>query len=691
MSRSKTILFAGLSVLIAAFPFISAPPIIAVPIFIAWCVFVSAELGGMLAFAGMTLLLTVWYLIFNLVPGSISLATVFISIATLAHALNHSDPSLRQTPLRMTEAWRTRIRSVDPYAAFLFAGVLIGDGILLRTFLVYRTSMALSSPWNVLPVAIFFLFFVTSLILLLLSREKNRSLTIVATSIHIFTALSVASIVYGVGFGFDAFLHRAAEEALFKTGSILPKTPLYTGQYVLVAALGHLTHLPIRLIDIWLVPVMTAIVLPGVYVGEGPRPSLTPPTWLLFPFAALTFTVPYNLTVMYALWLIAGWVNVRADTEVGPYRVAGMIALAVLGVFTHPLLGLPMTIVTGYVMFTARGSTHGSTPTTRTVLTVGTVAAVGLSVPMLMFIYNRLQGVALAATNPFSRLDYFTGLFRDPFPPAYGTLGPYWDLFYNWNFLIPLVFSVAVGIFVYAKGTEDDKQLAKRLAVLVSGIFIVAFLLSTMFTFKDVIVFEQSEYALRLLHAIPLLLSPLAAIVITRRGLSTTNPYTGFFALVLAALAMTASWYFSYPQENPKVQIAGPSVSSADVKAVHRIDEDAKGEPYIVLSNQMTSAAAIQEFSFRDYVQSDAGQILWYAIPTGGPLYEYFSQMTYVQPSRDLAEHAGAFAHVKIVYYLVYRYWPGYDYIANLAGQEADKIIRIDKGDIILFKFNITK
>lgn len=665
--------FWGLSAIVALLPFIPVPAIIAVPLFIAWCILVSVKIGAMPALAGGTLFLTIWYLLFSLSPAVISVVVVLISIATTVKSV--------RSPNVFSGGIDTRI---DLYSGCLFAGVLLGDGIILRTLLIGRTSMALPSPWNVLPVSIFFLFFAASFILLLLSREKNRTLFIIASSIHIFSALSVASIVYAVGFGFDAFLHRAAEDALYKTGLILPKTPLYAGQYVLIASLAHLTHLPLKLIDVWLVPVLSAIALPWAFLNRSsPRLTLAPVFLLLFPFAGLTFTVPYNLTVVYALWSITQWRDIRDNTEPAPYRKAGMILLAILGVFTHPLLGLPMAIATGYVMCTKKSRLH---------LAIACTILIGISVPALMFFYNHLQGVPLATMNPFTRLDYFFGLFRDPFAPAFGPMGHYWDLFYSWDFSLPLLISIITIPLVFFLGEEPDKTCARYLEILTLGIFIIAFLLSTLFVFKDVIVFEQFEYALRLIHVLPLLLSPLAAVLIMRLlEKSKRWQITSLGILALPALAMTASWYFSYPQENPKVQIAGPSVSASDIMAVHKIDEDAKGEPYIVLSNQMTSAAAIEEFGFRDYVESDAGKILWYAIPTGGELYKFYSDMTYWQPRRDVAEEAGAFTHVHLVYYLVYRYWPGYEYIANLAGKDADAIMRINKGDILVFKFTTPK
>ena len=73
------------------------------------------------------------------------------------------------------------------------------------------------------------------------------------------SALSVSAIVYVVGFGFDPFLHRAAEQALVDTGVVEPVRLLYSGQYTLTAALHHLTAWPIKLIDIWMVPIAASV------------------------------------------------------------------------------------------------------------------------------------------------------------------------------------------------------------------------------------------------------------------------------------------------------------------------------------------------------------------------------------------------------------------------------------------------
>jgi hypothetical protein len=72
----------------------------------------------------------------------------------------------------------------------------------------------------------------------------------------------VAAILYKLGFGFDAFVHRATEIWIQNHSFISPKTPYYIGQYSFVVWLSNLTKISIFYIDIYLVPVLAAITLP---------------------------------------------------------------------------------------------------------------------------------------------------------------------------------------------------------------------------------------------------------------------------------------------------------------------------------------------------------------------------------------------------------------------------------------------
>jgi hypothetical protein len=81
----------------------------------------------------------------------------------------------------------------------------------------------------------------------------------------------------------------------------------------------------------------------------------------------------------------------------------------------------------------------------------------------------------------------------------------------------------------------------------------------------------------------------------------------------------------------------------------------------VVLANQAISAAAVREFGFRQYFQSqDAdrpGEHFYYPIPTGQPLYQDFLAMNELDGARGQAEKTMRFADVDTVYYVVTNYW----------------------------------
>lgn len=600
----------------------------------------------------------------------------FVSPSTSASGLRSGNKEEKNEDSRISLLTTTNILS---------AAVVLGDLVLLALLILSRTDAALASPWLVLPFGFFVLFAMTTWSLLLVSFEASRRLFLSLTSLHFFVAFSISAIVYAIGFGFDPFLHRAAEEALAATGAIEPKTILYAGQYTLIAALHLWTGISVHILDVWLLPVLASLTLPilgvigfergwGLSRGESQRASIF---LLTLPFLPLTFTVPYNLTVLYLLWIVLLAPLVR---ERGYAILLALIAL--LALFTHPLLGVPAVIFVVYVVGRAQ---FVSRPRLRMAWDAVSFVAFLSGVPVAMAISNAAKGVPLAATNPLTRLPYFFGLFTDPY--QFGAIPWIWNALYQFRFNVPAVLLIVAVIFLFA-WIKDARKHAVPYLLATLGILGSIFFLSTLFVYKDVIVFEQSEYPLRLLHALFFLLFPLLAVTMARllRKINARILLTSAALFLLATLA-TISLFMSYPQSNIKAQFAGPSVSAADVRAVKWIEDDAKGEPYLVLANQMTSAAAIQTFGFRTYLETDEGPLLWYPIPTGGPLYGFYSDMTYWHPERSVAEGAAQFAHVKRVYFLTYAYWPGFELLSEVARQGADTWYTVPDNAINIYTY----
>ncbi|MCR4312142.1 MAG: hypothetical protein NUV56_02545, partial [Candidatus Uhrbacteria bacterium] len=194
---------------------------------------------------------------------------------------------------------------------------------------------------------------------------------------------------------------------------------------------------------------------------------------------------------------------------------------------------------------------------------------------------------------------------------------------------------------------------------------------------------EQHEFALRLLQSIyivPIALVPLAVAKLANK----------LYAQTIAGVALcffaTASWYFSYPQFNAKFAYYSPSVSQYDVAAVRFMETHSDGSSYLVLSNQMTSAAALQEFGFARYAELSGEEILWYAIPTGGKLYEYYLATISTGDIGRIRELMTR-ANVDRIYLVMYAYWPWSPQLISQLEVQSDHIESINDR-ITIYQFS---
>jgi hypothetical protein len=173
------------------------------------------------------------------------------------------------------------------------------------------------------------------------------------------------------------------------------------------------------------------------------------------------------------------------------------------------------------------------------------------------------------------------------------------------------------------------------------------------------------------------------------RFVAPRRPSLAPLLLVPVAIVATISLYFAYPQSNAKANLSGPSVSAADIEAVHAVDELAGDQPYFVLANQMTSAGALQEFGFARYLPTaGGGQTLWYPLPTGAALYDFYGRMTYGEPTIETMREAATFTGTRRGYFLTYRYWPGFEWLDERARGISDRWYPIGGGAIIVYEFD---
>jgi len=583
---------------------------------------------------------------------------------------------------------------------FFVLATVLGDLFILLACLHARTDVALSSPWLVVSPAIFVLFAATTF-----SGMMSRSR--VATFFHFFTAFSIATVVFKIGFGFDPFVHRAAETALAAAGHIDPKTPLYAGQYTVVAIAHRLLGISVDTLDKWLVPLLASTILPvlgiaGLRDGWGMSDEAARRWIYLFlvaPFAALTFTVPYNLTVVLFLLVLCLWPLLSSDLSPEalakreahegakgdlPRVALGLSLVAVWSVLCHPLLGVPAAIFVAYAILI--GYVRHS------VTNIVTVALLTVSVPALLALNNYRVHAPTVFNNPFSRLDFFWGLFADPFPHPPGIVPAFWTDLYLYHQWLPAILLAATILTVVTaqrcKRISSDRT--NSTSTLFLGLLGSIFLVSTAFVFQDIISYEQSEFALRLVEVLPFVLLPTLGVgaELVWQFVTTRRPSLTPLVLVPVAIAASLALYFSYPQTNPKSDLSGPSVSAADLLAVHAVDDLTDGQPYFVLANQMTSAAALREFGFAHYLSADNRQTLWYPLPTGAALYDFYGQMTYGEPTIEAMRAAATFTGTHRGYFLTYRYWPGFEWLDERARWISDAWYAVDGGAIIIYEFD---
>ncbi len=159
-----------------------------------------------------------------------------------------------------------------------------------------------------------------------------------------------------------------------------------------------------------------------------------------------------------------------------------------------------------------------------------------------------------------------------------------------------------------------------------------------------------------------------------------------YASLIILCLAITAGFYATYPRDDNFVLNRGYNTSQYDFEAVHYIEKHAK-QDFIVLSNQQIAAAAVKEFGFKKYYDSQKGLMFYYPIPTGSPLYQYYLDMVYKKPTKKTMEQAMELAGVEESYFAVNRYWWGFDQIVQWTKLIADDYYVIGNEDVYIFYF----
>jgi hypothetical protein len=585
--------------------------------------------------------------------------------------------------------------------AVWFAAAIVIVGLLATALLVASgmTTEAVRSPWLNIPPAAFLAFGVATLALFaLLWRGNERALTISLTMAALAIFLSVAILVFPLGFGFDPFIHQATEEHIAKFGTITPKPFYYIGQYALVLFAHHAFALPLPLVNTYLVPTLAVLFLPMAWYAaaahllrEKRAAAATLSGLFLIPLSSFILSTPQGLANLWTLLLVLAAVPTLIRDE--KPRVGHLLIPALAAALTHPIAGLPALLFV--ILLASDPARNQGRVLAKIVFWIG--VATGSVLLPLSFVVNSLLstgtlGLNLSFLSNLSNLSNLSLFLQNRFNPLLDFV-----YLYGYNVVAILVLFALVGWWVSRRPMHGTLRTPLLMTCMLAVNWL---LLSTAVDFSFLIDYERQNFADRL---VPLSIFFLVPFMILALGtlwsrLNRAPVSLRLTAIVLLAALATASWYLTYPRHDAYETGRGFNVSRADIDAVHEIETDAAGAPYVVLANQSVSAAAVRELGFVRYY----GELFFYPIPTGGDLYANFLDMN-ERPSRETAAaalelvNARCAAHpactqaeTSLVYYVVNAYWWEAPRLVETAKQNADAWWALDKAAVHVFKYQIS-
>src|SRR3989338_9311187 len=329
-------------------------------LFISYGVVFGWELGGVIVFSEKAILR--WWI------GLWTLLSCLIIVLTFAYYVWQITPGLITAVVLLTPPivlWCTKrfqTKTLFTHVHDLWhekrhripSAVWLVSSLCLLLFVFFFITLgnapvvdAVRSVWERLPTTIFISYLlIVALTLGLLWRGKERALSLTFVCILLFATISIVAIVFPIGFGFDSFIHKATEVHLANFGTITPKPFYYIGQYVLVLFLHHGFDLSVDLADTFLVPVLTAILLPMAWYFACVHILRTRSTAMLclsglfmLPLSQFIVTTPQALANLWVLLGILASIPYLLEKELPRLGILGLTTLATF--LIHPIAGIP--------------------------------------------------------------------------------------------------------------------------------------------------------------------------------------------------------------------------------------------------------------------------------------------------------------------------------------------------------------
>ena len=504
-------------------------------------------------------------------------------------------------------------------------------GLLIVTAYQLKSIKIIQSPWEILPDFFLPLFFVTTLVLILLLHKKIDK---VALGLHFFIFFSITAFVYSLGYGFDQFIHEATQKYILISETITPKPFQYIGLYSINIFLHKLTALPIEILNKFLLPILMIFSAPIIFYTakkskliNHPIPTLS---LLLLPLSYFIVTTPQGLANLLLLILIF-----CPKTKLRPILTSAIL-------FIHPLTGI--IALTYLIIQKLRFK--------KTVMILGIIA---LPLAFIFLSYKLTGGLGLNFKFFSAFQDYFKLLIFGGLKTNYN----FWfDLFYLIQFLIlPTIIMISIWT------ARRYKKTLSQYPLYLFGITTAGFFITKIFiNFSYLINYEQKNYPERIFYISLLFLAPYLLFAIQKiyKQVSKENIIYKIFFILLFAFLITSNFYLTYPRHDNYQNDKGKNVTQFMLDAVYKIKQDTENDNYVVLTDQTVSAAALRIDGFKKYYKTPLGEVFYYPIPTGGPLYNEFLNLIYNETGIKSVESAKTLTGAKRAYVALPSYWENY-------------------------------
>lgn len=577
-------------------------------------------------------------------------------------------------PTRLTGSW----------PAFLyFLIVALGVNILFAS----RTTEAIISPWQVVPTYFFAIYAIATAIVFLAAWQK-RGYTLILIIIHLFFTLSIALIVYQIGYGFDSFIHRATVKLIIQNGAVNPKPFYYLGQYGLITILHKLFFIPIDWLDKLLVPILAAFFLPLTFkkimfnfFSNRRAILLTLTSFFILPLPFFIVTTPQNLAYLFLLLVIIYGLTVK-----NLYQLIFVYILAAATLAIHPLAGLPALLFASLLTIY-----HSDLKKVKKYLYFGLLIAIIFALPAAFYLVEKNY----SPLSPIQAKTFSLSSFLPNWPVLPGKENFILNFIYFYGFNLGWFLFILITVGLVIAYRHRAYLPGFWLYLFMAAALMGSYILTSLLPFDFLINYERSVYPQRILLLTVFFCLPfiwLALYGFTYKLIKQARFFKVVFSIFIILLTTTAL-YLAYPRQDNYYNSHIYAVSGNDIEAVRWIEADAAGEDYIVLANQQVSAAALREFGFKKYYQSQSknknysSPIFYYPIPTSQPLYQYYLKMVYSTPSRQTMEAAMDLAGVKISYFVLNKYWWAFPKILAEAKLTADSWHKFDQDEIYVFKY----